>query len=258
MKRIVLAAALAAAACTGGGGGDAPWLTAKTPASHAAFPIDSGAHAGLDCNECHGAFDTFREFACLDCHAHERTQTDANHAGVEGYAYDSPACYRCHPDGTGEGAGPEHEAIFPIAEGTAHAAVACGSCHVVPGDRSQVDCVTCHPAAAMSPQHGAVGGYQHATGECLRCHADAQVDRVSSHLPFRIGGGASHDREACGRCHAGVRTDKPFPAIDFARFDCLACHPRASTQNEHDEVGGFRYESSACYGCHRSGEGGDD
>ena len=34
-------------------GEPAQWITAPTPASHVAFPIEKGWHA-VDCNSCHG------------------------------------------------------------------------------------------------------------------------------------------------------------------------------------------------------------
>ena len=250
---VALAALLSTAACKV----PVDRFTAVDYESHAAFPIEQGAHGGMNCNECHGAFDTFTQFTCIDCHTHDQARTDGDHAGVDGYRYDSIACYECHADGSLT-VGPEHELKFPIADGTAHADVACSECHVVPGDRTQVDCATCHSAAETNPQHGPVGGYTHATAGCLRCHADSQVDRVSSHLPFRIGGGSDHYREDCLRCHPATRADKPFPAADFGRFDCLTCHSRAATDREHDDEGGYRYESGACYNCHRTGEKGDD
>jgi len=78
-----------------------PWLTNLTPETHAPFPIDSGAHAGTDCNACHGAFDSFLEFSCIGCHEHDQAETDPRHAAVAGYAYGPQTCYACHPDGTG-------------------------------------------------------------------------------------------------------------------------------------------------------------
>ncbi len=62
------------------------------------FPIESGRHSGLSCTDCHLS-SNYREFSCLDCHAHERTQMDNQHRDVSGYAYNSQACYGCHPQG---------------------------------------------------------------------------------------------------------------------------------------------------------------
>jgi Cytochrome c3 len=63
-----------------------------------AFPINSGPHARLDCSECHHAA-TMQEFSCIDCHTHNKSNTDNIHRDVGGYAYNSQACYACHPNG---------------------------------------------------------------------------------------------------------------------------------------------------------------
>ncbi len=36
-------------------------------------------------------------------------------------------------------------------------------------------------------------------------------------------------------------------------FTCTNCHGRAETDDEHRGVGGYRYESVACYSCHPNG-----
>jgi hypothetical protein len=39
-------------------------------------------------------------FSCVTgCHS--RASTDSHHSGVNGYRYDSAACYSCHPTGRG-------------------------------------------------------------------------------------------------------------------------------------------------------------
>jgi len=62
------------------------------------FPIQSGRHSGLACSECHQTSD-HRVFNCLGCH--EQPGTASRHDGVTGYAYNSQACYACHPQGQG-------------------------------------------------------------------------------------------------------------------------------------------------------------
>jgi hypothetical protein len=75
--------------------------TSATYTSHDAqfFPIYSGAHAGRwnSCSTCHINPSDYRQFDCLSCHS--QSQTDPHHSGVNGYTYDSQACYRCHPRG---------------------------------------------------------------------------------------------------------------------------------------------------------------
>ena len=67
------------------------------------FPIYSGKHRGKwsSCSDCHVTAGSFRVFECILCHEHSnRSEVDSKHRGVSGYAYQSAACYRCHPRGT--------------------------------------------------------------------------------------------------------------------------------------------------------------
>ena len=63
------------------------------------FPINSGPHGGFDCNECHLNPGTPAVFSCIDCHEHDRQETEDDHEDVNGYVYSSPACLNCHPNG---------------------------------------------------------------------------------------------------------------------------------------------------------------
>jgi len=84
-------------------GGTTPVNTDGTTAStHYLFPVNSGNHAGLPCNTCHGGEPDWTTFNCLCCHAHEQTRTDGQHSadgGVPGYQYVSTKCYQCHTTG---------------------------------------------------------------------------------------------------------------------------------------------------------------
>ncbi len=71
--------------------------TAWTPAAFQhPFPL-LGQH-NLTCTECHTTGST-STFSCIDCHHHDQSSTDARHSNVNGYSYNSQACYQCHPDG---------------------------------------------------------------------------------------------------------------------------------------------------------------
>lgn len=52
----------------------------------------------------------------------------------------------------------------------------------------------------------------------------------------------------CTACHALTNTN-------YAQFSCLGCHPHAQEVVDpiHARVGGYSYESGACYACHRDG-----
>lgn len=66
------------------------------------FPLYSGVHAGKwnSCSDCHTNGAVFADFSCLGCHPHsDQAKTDESHQGEAGYAYDSQACYTCHPQG---------------------------------------------------------------------------------------------------------------------------------------------------------------
>jgi hypothetical protein len=67
--------------------------------SHTQFPITSGAHGGFDCVQCHTNPRNYRQFTCTDCHEHSPRETNDDHDRVNGYVYESNACYQCHSDG---------------------------------------------------------------------------------------------------------------------------------------------------------------
>jgi len=65
------------------------------------FPIYSGRHQGEwdACTDCHTDVSDYGQFSCLNCHEHNKTDTDNQHQGEDGYSYNSNECYRCHPRG---------------------------------------------------------------------------------------------------------------------------------------------------------------
>ncbi len=62
------------------------------------FPIQSGRHSGFACTDCHLTAN-YNVFSCIDCHSHTKSAMDSAHDDVSGYAYNSRACYTCHPGG---------------------------------------------------------------------------------------------------------------------------------------------------------------
>ena len=94
------------------------------------FPIYSGEHNGVwdMCVECHLEPDNFTTFSCIDCHDHNKADTDSEHEGVSGYAYTSEACIACHPDGSSDGS--TDHSFFPLTSG--HDVSDCATCHTEP------------------------------------------------------------------------------------------------------------------------------
>jgi len=265
-SRAALLAALLAA-CSGdspeGGLG-----TFANRGSHASlFPITGGtAHDTTDCNDCHGAFDTFAKFDCTGAGCHTDAKTTPLHAAIKDYAWRSTDCYRCHADGGVQVT--NHGARFPVGSGTAHVTVACSGCHLPnqPRTAANVDCATCHAQRTPAAAHGAVTDFGPASAACLKCHADGQVDRIAAHRPFTLGKGKStagrHDT-VCIVCHAGARADKPW-GQDFkspAVLACYAssCHDAQSVKaiGAHARFNPFPVGNGAeCARCHPSGRGG--
>ena len=41
----------------------------------------------------------YTTFSCTHCHEHSRREMGDEHSDVNGYVWESNACYQCHPDG---------------------------------------------------------------------------------------------------------------------------------------------------------------
>jgi hypothetical protein len=83
------------------------WTPANFDHDGQYFPIYSGKHNGKwdECIECHSIPNDFSLFSCIDCHEHSnQSELDNKHEGLEGYVYESNACFECHPTGEKEGA----------------------------------------------------------------------------------------------------------------------------------------------------------
>lgn len=66
------------------------------------FPIHSGPHQsvwGNDCTTCHVQPANYAVFECILCHEHNQSDMNQDHQGVNGYSFNSQACYSCHPRG---------------------------------------------------------------------------------------------------------------------------------------------------------------
>jgi hypothetical protein len=219
------------------------------PASHRRFfPIDAtAAHAGVDCNACHGGTSTFREFGCTGCHEHARDLTDPMHEGMAGYAYGPATCYTCHP--TGEAlTRSSHAQFFPIEAG-AHSGVTCTGCHVPPAGFASFDCTPCHAHLrdAMDPAHTGVAGY--AFLRLVGKPAPAEVMTRTAHDPFFPILTGKHGGLACASCHVTAGT--------FQVFECNQCHEHlcSAMDPKHREVRGYTCVSAECYRCHPRGSG---
>lgn len=246
--------ALAMAACENTR--EAPWLTAPTSDSHAAyFPLAGTVHGAYDCKDCHSPADnSFKQFDCITCHDGQGSPVpfplpppDTIHVNVvAGYVPTasggiSAECLRCHPTGSTTMA--DHGRFFPVGAGTVHD-FACSQCHGIPRqDISIQQCGQCHAATdsmiitahtktAIGTDFTTPCGTSPATAAncsvaCLGCHAGGNLTTVAGHPSFS-GERLPHKGATCLYCHDyGLRTDlvaSPMPgsttpqpyAVNFA------------------------------------------
>jgi len=204
------------------------------------FPIETGAHMPVICDDCHdstrGSDAGGANTICVDCHSgeHLRPVMDPLHAGLPGYPTgDAPStfCLTCHPDGT-RNATVHPDADFPISMGP-HMVVACFECHNPtlgsPGAGGNTDCVGCHTGtherAAMDLRHRGVVVAIYPTGPappnfCLVCHPTGLAPiQLHPEARFSIAAG-QHSGLMCNDCHDTSRGAN----TGGANTTCIGCH----------------------------------
>jgi len=235
------------------------WRPAAMGDHEAFFPIFSGRHAGqwLDCSTCHIDASNQRNFSCVGCHDHAQPEMDTQHQGMPGYAWQSQACYSCHPSGS---AAPyvEHDPqFFPIYSGKHAGSWAdCTVCHNDPANRRAFNCLDCHEHGqpTMAPVHQGFPGYAWESNACLSCHPTGLVGQFVQHDPqfFPIFSGTHAGAWAdCTTCHADPG--------NRALFTCLSCHDHDQPTMDpvHQGFPGYAWESNTCLSCHPTGQAGN-
>lgn len=201
-----------------------------------------GAHAEARCLRCHndrGPVASFAARGCAGCH------TDV-HAGELGRD-----CEQCHDEQAWRvvGIAAQHSRTrFPLVG--SHASVACWRCHegARAGDFSglSIECLACHQSdleRTREPDHLSLGWVD----SCERCHKPYGWRGAGfAHPAFPLRG--DHGSLDCSDCHGG--------GTSFASFSCIDCHAHRATEmaEEHEDVGGYTWESMACFACHPNGE----
>jgi len=219
--------------------------------SHDFFPLTKG-HEIADCRQCHvdGNFSNTPN-TCNACHSADFTQaTNPNHTALN-IPNDCAMCHTTEPEW--------EPATFPIhnnyyALNGAHAAIAnnCASCHNGDYNNTPNTCNGCHNAdytQTNNPNHAAL----HFSTDCAGCHtetawAPATFDHDAQFFPIYSG---KHNGEwsACTDCHTNPS--------NYAEFSCTGCHTNPQTNNDHNGIGGYTYNSQACLACHPTGSAAD-
>ncbi len=218
-----------------------------TPATinHDFFPLSLG-HNIQDCKACHKT-DNYADTSpeCVSCHQNDYANTNNPNHTSAGYSTDCASCHSTNPGWTP--ATINHD-FFPLSLG--HDIKDCKACHKTGNYAdTSADCVTCHQNdynRATNPNHISA----HFPTDCVACHTTnpgwtpATFDHDAKYFPIYSG---KHKDEwnNCIQCH-------PSPS-NYAVFTCVSCHKQSETNNDHDEVNNYVYESTACLQCHPDG-----
>jgi len=201
---------------------------------HSSFAL-TGAHTSLDCLQCHGGgVYAGLPSDCYSCHS-ANYQTAPNHVAGN-YSMN---CEQCHSTTAWLPAAFDHSSFALV------------------GGHSGLDCTQCH-----------VGGvYAGLPTDCYSCHA-TDYQGASDHASLNL----SHDCEQCHTINGWTPSSfsHPFPLAGNHNVSCVTCHDAGSAQtftcfnchehrqseadDEHKEVSGYSYNSSACYNCHPNGK----
>jgi hypothetical protein len=213
------------------------------------FPL-TGGHLSANCTECHTNGYQGTSMFCFDCHATDYQQAaNPNHiaAGIDNDCVD---CHTTQP-GWKPASFDEHNNYYPLIG--AHAAIAadCFACHGGSYNNTPAACFGCHSNdynQTTNPPHAEA---QFST-ECITCHTEiAWTPSTFEHdaTLFPIYSGTHQNTwQTCNECHTSPG--------NYILFSCIDCHEhnQADMDDEHDDVGGYMYNSQACFDCHPTGD----
>jgi hypothetical protein len=223
------------------------WLNAAFNHNTTSFPL-TGFHTGVACATCHT--DNYKGTLptnCYGCHQKDYNNTATipgvpNHAAL-GYPQD---CTICHTTANWLNATFNHNLTpFPLTGKHADPTVLCSQCHVggrFPG--TPTDCYSCHTPeykGTTNPNHAAAGF----PTTCQTCHNTTNwLNANFNHTWFPT---PHHSISVCSDCHNNPN--------NYAVFSCTNCHThnKTVTDNHHQGVSGYVYNSANCYACHPQG-----
>ncbi len=226
----------------------AAWTPSTFDHNQTQFPL-TGAHINANCASCHvnGQYQN-TPTDCYACHQQDYDGVaDPNHVSNQF----SHACAECHTTAAWSPATFDHsQTQFPLTG--AHVSVSCVACHVNGQyQNTPTACAFCHQAdynGSNNPNHQAAGF----PTTCQDCHSTsgwtpAQFNHDQQWFPIYSG---RHEGEwnTCADCHSNPN--------NFGEFTCITCHHQNDMDEEHSDVQGYVYQSSACYNCHPTGGGG--
>ena len=218
------------------------WSGAQFDHSKTGWPL-TGSHQTLLCSQCHVNNNyKLTNTACVACHLNDYNQTNNPPHQAAGFPQ---TCEMCHDTVAWANGKFDHTSTgWPLTG--AHLKVPCNQCHVNNNYKNlSTDCYSCHKKDydnTTNPNHKAAGF----PTTCQICH-DTKVwtDATFDHKWFPMNHGGA---KTCNNCHTNPS--------NYAIFSCTICHGKSQTDNEHQGVKGYVYNSTNCYQCHPTGHGG--
>ena len=215
-----------------------------------AFPL-TGAHIETQCADCHSNGYVGTPVDCFACHeTHFNEAVNPNHIEL-GLSNACETCHSTSPDWQPAGF-PNHNEYYVLQGAHAPIASDCFACHEGNYVNSPNTCYACHQEEynqTTDPSHTAA---QFPT-ECQTCHTEtAWEPSTFNHdgLYFPVYSGEHAGTwNSCTECHTNP--------TNYSLFSCIDCHDhnQADMDEEHQGIGGYQYNSLACFGCHPTGEG---
>lgn len=210
------------------------------------FPL-TGAHTTVDCQECHSNGYAGTTTVCGDCHSNNYLQTTNPNHNTLGLSNECAVCHSTNPN-WGPASFPSHNAYY-VLQG-AHAGIAndCVQCHDGNYNITPNTCFGCHAEnynLTIDPSH-AIALFP---TTCETCHTQtgwqpSTWDHDALYFPI-YSGAHNGEWDACSECHTNPS--------NFSTFSCTGCHQQASTNNDHQGVTGYVWESNSCFACHPDG-----
>ncbi|MDP8986591.1 MAG: cytochrome C [Pseudomonadota bacterium] len=181
-----------------------------------------GAHAALDCGDCHKPGEAWRKAqgTCVACH-----RKDDVHRGQF-----TASCGECHGSSSWTGGKFDHDKTDFMLTGS-HLTVTCNACHIAGHYRqTPKSCAGCH---TTDDEHRGARG-----NDCGKCHVTkewktAKYDHLKETGYELLG---VHDRITCVACHRSGNYKDKIPK------DCAGCH-------QADDAHAARF-GAKCGDCH--------
>jgi len=227
------------------------WTDGKFDHSQTGFPL-TGSHTvpPRACTDCHVNNNyTLNSTLCITCHQNDfnNAKSPVPHTGFP------TTCEMCHDTTAWTDATFNHNNTpFPLTGSHTVPPRACADCHVNNNYTSlPTTCIGCHQTdynQTTNPGHAAQPQFFPST--CQNCHNTTNWQNATfnhtQYTQFPINHGNANG--VCSTCHTNSN--------NYSIFQCTNCHTQSQTDQNHQGVKGYVYNSVNCYQCHSSGGGG--